>query len=142
MCACCLHGVSNVLPNHYWSSFMSSPRPMDIVSIGHYVHWTQCPMDVMCNGHNVQWTPLNTIVCDVQWTPCPLDITMSIGDQWCQLDPFRWIQWTTSPNEIGGLASFWYCCPLDPMDIMIIGHHVHWTSCPMDPMDTIEHQWT
>ena len=74
-------------------------------------------------------------------------IGLSIGHvhwiQWCPLDPFRWIQWTTSPNEIGGLASFWYCCPLDPMDIMSNEHHVQWTSCPMDIMSNGHHvQWT
>ena len=110
----------------------------------------------MSNGHHVQWTPLNAIVRNVQWTLCPLDITMSIGVQWCPLDPLDMmsivhdVQWTWCPLDpmdnntkmmlthrfrlvILSIGSIW----MDPMDTIGSNGHVHWTVqwCPLDPMD-------
>ena len=59
------------------------------------VQWTplDCPMDIMSFGEDVQWTSSCSLG--------PMDnIGLSNGNvhriQWCPMDPFTWIQWTTS----------------------------------------------
>ena len=142
-----------------------TPCLLNTMSIGyHHVHW--CSMvSIGSNGNDVQWTLMDINAHHVHWTLCPLDIIMSIGVQWCPLDPMDMmsndVHWTSCPlYPIDTIEHQWTWCPMDinghqctpcPLDTMSIGYHhvhwcsmvsigsngndVHWTWCPLDPMD-------